>query len=171
MISRWLPFRYEWSRAAKSLKGVQITHAKPMPVRCEHCGWKSCVVKSVNNRSNSSSMINQGPEEAFFAQFRWFNLKDDRSTHRTRPLEWRDNGSNPYNVTLVLDIVQQLLDAEPVNHQHTWITVLANTPSVRLARLGDPDGSVTLRVQGTPYDHLVCRCLMPLCLSLCGLSA
>ena len=86
-------------------------------------------------------------------------MNDDRSVHRTRPLEWRDNGSNPYNVTLVLDIVQQLLESEPVNNQHTWITVLSNTPSVRLATLGEPDGSVTLRVQGTPYDHLVSHSL------------
>jgi len=57
-------------------------------------------------------------------------------------------------VTLVLDIVQQLLDAEPVNNQHTWITVLATTPSVRLARLGEMESSVTLRVQGIAHEDL-----------------
>ncbi|BDA45811.1 hypothetical protein COCOBI_07-5980 [Coccomyxa sp. Obi] len=87
--------------------------------------------------------------------FRWFHLQEiNTSNSHARPLEWRESGSNPLSVTLVLNIVQQLLESEPVSTQHTWITVLASSPSVRLARLGEPDGSVTLRVQGTSYEHL-----------------
>ena len=77
------------------------------------------------------------------------------SNSHTRPLEWRESGNNPLSVTLVLGIVQQLLESEPLNTQHTWITVLASSPSVRLARLGEADSSVTLRVQGTHTEHLV----------------
>ncbi len=48
-------------------------------------------------------------------------MQEDISNSHTRPLEWRESGNNPLSVTLVLGIVQQLLESEPVNTQHTWI--------------------------------------------------
>ncbi len=88
-------------------------------------------------------------------------MQEDSSDSHTRPLEWRESGNNPLSVTVVLGIVQQLLESEPVNTQHTWITGLASTPSVRLARLGEADGSVTLTVQGIHHEHLVSPPILP----------
>jgi hypothetical protein len=58
-------------------------------------------------------------------------------------------------VEVILDIVQQLLDTEPVNIQHTWITVLADCPGIQLGRLSSKEDSFSLMIQGSPHEELV----------------
>lgn len=84
---------------------------------------------------------------------RFYPFKGPQPITTPRPLEWQENEANPFISTVFLDLVQQLLGGDPVGVQHTFITVLCNTPSVRLGNLSELRDS--LRIQGLPHHNLV----------------
>jgi hypothetical protein len=86
---------------------------------------------------------------------RWFPLRENLSTTVSRPLEWTVTPSQGQNVQIFLDILQEVVDSEPVNEQHTWITVVANCSCVQLGRLSSREESFSLAIQESPREDLV----------------
>ena len=82
---------------------------------------------------------------------RWLPFKGPLPVSSPRPLEWLESEDNPFNPTIVLDVLQQLLSGDPVGIQNTYITVLSSNRSVRLGNLGE----LRLRIQGIPHQNLV----------------
>ena len=84
---------------------------------------------------------------------RFYPFKGPQPISTPRPLEWQESGDNPFISTIILDILQQLLGGDPVGIQDTYITVLCNTPCVRLGKLSELRNS--LRIQGLPHHNMV----------------
>lgn len=82
-------------------------------------------------------------------------FRDTLPLSDARPLEWEQNEADAFRTDIFLDIVQNLLSGSPVGVQHTFLTVLSDSSSVRLGTFTGPHSGISLRIQGIPQHNMV----------------